>query len=112
MKDKNISHISDLKIIGDLHIESDVFLDATVEGNIIAMEGNDVTLICGPSCHVNGDIRVPIIKLNGLVDGNLVITKEAYLGEKAEVNGDIHYGKLEMLVGATVVGHMTKVVDN
>jgi len=108
MKNQNISHLCNLKIIGDLHIESDLFLDATVEGNIIAVEGCSATLVCGPSCHVKGDIQVPIIKLNGRVDGNLVITKEAYLGEKAEVNGNIRYGKLEMLVGATVIGNMTK----
>lgn len=94
------------KVVGDLHFTGDLQIEGTVEGNIIADSGNDAKLVVAEKGSVEGEIRVPMVIINGRVNGNVFSTKHVELAAKAVVQGNVHYQLIEMIKGAQVNGSL------
>ncbi len=94
------------KVVGDLHFTGDLQIEGTVEGNIIADSGNDAKLVVAEKGSVEGEIRVPMVIINGNVNGNVFSTKHVELAAKAVVEGNVHYQLIEMIKGAQVNGSL------
>ncbi|MFN3587687.1 MAG: polymer-forming cytoskeletal protein [Moraxellaceae bacterium] len=92
---RNTEVIGDIVFAGGLHVEG------RVTGNILSDEG---------SLHVHGEVtgevRVPHIVINGLVNGNVYASEHIELAAKAQVNGNVHYKTMEMVMGAQVNGSL------
>ena len=93
-------------IDGNVTFSGGLRVDGQVRGNITAEEGKPGTLVISEQAKVEGEIRVPHIVINGLVQGPVHSAEYIELQPKANVTGDVHYNTLEMQLGAVVQGHL------
>lgn len=94
------------KVVGDLHFSGDLQIEGKVCGNILAESGNDAKLVVAEKGLVEGEIRVPMVVINGRVNGNVYSTKHVELASKAMVEGNVHYQLIEMVKGSQVNGSL------
>lgn len=94
------------KVIGDLHFTGELQLEGKVTGNIIAEDEKDAKLVIADTGMVEGEIRAPIVIVNGKVMGNIYSSKHLELAAKGNVTGTVHYHSIEMVKGAQVNGSM------
>ena len=76
-------------------------------GNI-ASDSDQGQLIIGESGSVEGEVKVPRVLVNGHVNGNIHSSEHLELAEKAEVQGNVFYNVIEMLMGARVNGKLVR----
>ena len=92
---------------GDVMFSGGLRVDGRVTGSITARESeNDSMLTISERGEVKGNITVPHVLINGMVNGNVTSTGKVVLQGKARVIGDVHYSSIEMELGATVNGSM------
>lgn len=94
------------KVIGDLHFSGDLQVEGKVCGNIVAESGNDAKLVVAEKGVIEGEIRVPVVIVNGHVTGDVHAAKHVELAAKAMVEGNVHYQLIEMVKGAQVNGNL------
>ena len=94
------------KVIGDLHFTGELLLEGKVTGNIIAEDEKDAKLVIADTGIVEGEIRAPVVIVNGKVLGNIYSSKHLELAAKGNVTGTVHYHSIEMVKGAQVNGSM------
>lgn len=94
------------KVIGDLHFTGELQLEGKVTGNIFADDEKDAKLVIADTGMVEGEIRAPVVIVNGKVVGNIYSTKHLELAAKGNVTGSVHYHSIEMVKGAQVNGSM------
>ncbi len=94
------------KVIGDLHFTGELQLEGKVTGNIIAEDEKDAKVVIADTGVVEGEIRAPIVIVNGKVMGNIYSSKHLELAAKGNVTGTVHYHSIEMVKGAQVNGSM------
>lgn len=94
------------KVIGDLHFTGELQLEGRVTGNIIAEDEKDAKVVVADTGVVEGEIRAPLIIVNGKVMGNIYSSKHLELAAKGNVTGTVHYHSIEMVKGAQVNGSM------
>lgn len=91
----------DIMFAGTLHVQGKVI------GNI-ASQSEQGLIIVGESGAVEGEINVPKAIINGRVQGNVHTSDHLELAEKAEVQGNVFYNVIEMLIGARVNGKLVR----
>lgn len=94
------------RISGDIHFTGDLQIEGRVTGNILVEGGGDAKLVVANNGVVEGEIRVPMVVVNGKVVGNVYSTKHVELAAKAVVEGNVHYNLIEMVKGAQVNGSL------
>jgi cytoskeletal protein CcmA (bactofilin family) len=94
------------KVIGDLHFTGELQLEGKVTGNIIAEDEKDAKVVIADTGVVEGEIRAPVVIVNGKVLGNIYSSKHLELAAKGNVTGTVHYHSIEMVKGAQVNGNM------
>ncbi|MCE3253621.1 MAG: polymer-forming cytoskeletal protein [Cellvibrio sp.] len=94
------------KVIGDLHFTGELQLEGKVIGNIFADDEKDAKLVIADTGMVEGEVRAPVVIVNGKVTGNIYSSKHLELAAKGNVTGTIHYHSIEMVKGAQVNGSM------
>lgn len=94
------------KVIGDLHFTGELQLEGKVTGNIFADDEKDAKLVIADTGMVEGEIRAPVVIVNGKVVGNIYSSKHLELAAKGNVTGSVHYHSIEMVKGAQVNGSM------
>jgi len=98
---------SQSEFTGDLVFSGGLRVDGRLTGSITAQEAdNGCMLTISERGEVKGDITVPHVLINGMVNGNVSSTGKVILQGKARVIGDVHYASIEMELGATVNGSM------
>lgn len=94
------------EIRGDIVFTGGLHLDGKVVGNVIAEgESNCVLIISDRGC-IEGEVRVPVVILNGIVIGDVYATERVEFSSKGRVNGNVYYNLLEMAMGAEVNGSL------
>ena len=58
------------------------------------------------SGFIEGNVEVTNIVMNGTVNGDMHARERLQLGGKARVNGNVHYGVIEMAPGAVITGKL------
>lgn len=94
------------RVEGNVIFSGGLRVDGNVRGNIIAEEDKPGTLVVSEQAHVEGEIRVPHVVINGMVNGPVNSTEYVELQAKANVTGDVYYNTLEMQLGAVVQGRL------
>ncbi|MED5388781.1 MAG: polymer-forming cytoskeletal protein [Pseudomonadota bacterium] len=98
------------KVSGDIEFTGGLHIQGVVEGNIsVGKEGG--RLIIGESGRVIGEIQVPNVVINGIVEGDVHATENLELAEKASVEGNVYYLMIEMVMGARVNGKLVRLDD-
>jgi cytoskeletal protein CcmA (bactofilin family) len=60
---------------------------------------------------IEGSVDAPHVVLNGTVKGDIRARDRVELGAKARVNGNVHYGVIEMTMGASINGKLIHEAD-
>lgn len=94
------------EITGDVRFAGGLHVDGKVKGKIMADSDKNAVLSISESGAVEGDIRVPHVVLNGLVEGDVHASQRITLSAKARVSGNVYYKLIEMTSGAMVNGQM------
>jgi len=94
------------RVEGSVIFSGGLRVDGQVKGNIIAENDKPGTLVISEQAQVEGEIRVPHVVINGVVNGPVNSTEYVELQAKANVTGDVYYNTLEMQLGAVVQGRL------
>ena len=91
---------------GDLEFSGGLHLDGRINGNVRSSSGDGGALSVSESGFIEGSVEVTNIVMNGTVNGDMYARDRLVLGEKARVNGNVHYGVIEMASGAVITGKL------
>jgi len=94
------------KLKGDLEFTGGIRIDGQIKGTISTKEANSGTLVLSESGLIDGDINVPNLVINGIVNGNINSSGHVELQANAKVTGDIRYAALEIGLGAALNGSL------
>jgi cytoskeletal protein CcmA (bactofilin family) len=93
---------SDVEITGSLTFKGQLSFGGQLKKGSIAGE----TLVVGRTAKINGNITTDSIRMDGMVEGDVMAMKKCDLGRSAVLIGDVTSPSLVMAEGATLVGQM------
>lgn len=99
-----VSH--ETTINGDLHFSGNLEIEGQVKGNVIAEPGKEAMVRIVAAGRVEGEIRAPMVMINGAVEGVIYATRHLELASSARVIGDVYYSIVEMAAGAEINGRL------
>lgn len=101
-------------VVGDITATGGLHIDGVVRGNLRADPDSDATIRISESGQVTGQISAPNIIINGSVQGDVYASSYLELAGKARIKGDVHYERMEMVLGAQINGqiHHSDASDN
>ncbi len=91
-------------INGDLVFSGGLHVDGKIVGDVLAEEGSEAMLILSEFGHIEGDVKVPNMVLNGEIVGDVFGSVRVELAPKSRINGSVYYNLIEMAIGAEVNG--------
>jgi cytoskeletal protein CcmA (bactofilin family) len=91
---------------GDLEFSGGLHLDGRVNGNVRSNAEDGGALSVSESGFIEGNVAVTNIVMNGTVNGDMHARERLQLGGNARVNGNVHYGVIEMAPGAVITGKL------
>ena len=94
------------KVAGDVDFTGGLHLDGRVAGNVRADNDPTATLSVSETGAIDGNVEVPNVVLNGAVRGDILARERVVLGATARVEGNVHYGVIEMTLGAEIKGKL------
>jgi cytoskeletal protein CcmA (bactofilin family) len=98
---------SNTEIKGDVNFSGGLRIDGKLTGNVSAKDSGDSSLLTiSEQGEVSGNVTVPHVVINGIVNGNVSSPGKVLLQSKAKIVGDVYYSSIEMELGATVNGNM------
>ena len=92
------------EINGDLIFAGGLHVDGRINGNVAAEEGSSSILILSEFGHIEGDVRVPNLVINGKIVGDVHGSTRVELAPKSRIKGSVYYNLIEMAIGAEVNG--------
>ena len=93
-------------ITGDLQFSGNLEIEGVVKGSVIAEPGKEAMVRVVAAGSVEGEIRAPMVMINGAVEGCVHASRHLELAPCARVSGDIYYSIVEMAAGAEINGRM------
>ncbi len=91
---------------GDIEFSGGLHVDGRVNGSVRATDGAAAALSVSEHGLVEGSVVAPQVVLNGSVNGDIIAAERVVLGAKARVRGNVHYGVIEMALGAEINGKL------
>ena len=91
---------------GDIRFNGGLHVDGTVKGNVISEGDASSVLTLSPGGRIEGEVKVPNVRLNGIVVGNVYASGHIELASNARVTGNVYYTLIEMAMGAEVNGSL------
>ena len=99
------------RIAGDVEFEGGLHLDGRIAGDVRALStsaARPAALSVSETGIIDGAVEVPDVKLSGTVRGDIRASSRVILGATARVEGDVHYGIIEMTLGAQIMGKLVR----
>jgi cytoskeletal protein CcmA (bactofilin family) len=97
---------------GDVEFTGGLHVDGRITGNERAVAGAEGSLSVSEHGVIEGSVEAPNVVLNGRVNGDIIGRDRVVLGGKARVRGNVHYGVIEMALGAEISGKLVPRNDN
>jgi len=94
------------RVEGDVIFAGGLHVDGVISGNVRAAAGVAATLSVSEHGVIEGSVEAPQVVLNGKVNGDIAAAERVVLGAKARVKGNVHYGVIEMALGAEISGKL------
>ncbi|WP_379654713.1 polymer-forming cytoskeletal protein [Pseudoxanthomonas sp. UC19_8] len=91
---------------GDLQFSGGLVVEGRIHGRVFAAPGQPATLTLGEAGLIEGVVDVPVVIVNGRIEGDVCATERVELAPRARVSGNIHYKVVEMRAGAVLVGQL------
>jgi cytoskeletal protein CcmA (bactofilin family) len=99
-------------IKGDISFSGGLRIDGNVVGNVNAMNDKESVLTLSDLGSIQGEIRVPNLVITGTIVGNVVASERVELAPKAQIQGNVYYRMLEMVIGAQVNGQLIHISED
>ncbi|MGY0558663.1 MULTISPECIES: bactofilin family protein [unclassified Lysobacter] len=96
-------------IHGEFHFSGGLYIEGRVVGKVIAEEGKEAVLTLADSGSIEGEVRAPVMVVNGRIDGDVHASERIELGAKARVEGNVYYKVVEMTAGSVLTGRLLHV---
>lgn len=93
-------------IKGDFIFSGGLYVEGRIVGKVIAEAGQPAMLILAENGVIEGVVEVPVVVINGQLQGDVHAAERIELAAKARVQGNIHYRLVEMSAGATLTGRL------
>lgn len=93
-------------VSGDINFAGGLRIDGEVKGNVRTVDDQPGTLVISEHAHIEGEITVSHVVINGTVIGPVHATEFLELQPRARVTGDVEYNNIEMHLGAVVQGRL------
>lgn len=95
------------RICGDVRFNGGLYVEGTIQGAVIAEEGSAAAVLTlAESGRIEGEVRAPVVILNGRLVGDVHASQRIELGSTAKVEGNVHYNVVEMVAGAMLTGRL------
>lgn len=94
---------------GDLVFSGGLYVEGRIHGKVIAEEGAPAVLTLAEQGRIEGEIQVPVVIINGELQGDVYASERVELAAQARVLGNVHYKVVEMRAGATLTGRLIHV---
>jgi cytoskeletal protein CcmA (bactofilin family) len=94
------------EIVGDIHFSGELIIEGKVKGSIYAEDDSEALIRIAEKGSVEGEVCVPSIVINGLVQGEVRSASHIELASKAVVVGNVFYNLIEMVMGSEVNGNL------
>ena len=91
---------------GDVEFAGGLHIDGRITGSVRATHGSAASLSVSEHGVIEGSVQAPNVVLNGRVNGDIIGSDRVVLGGKARVRGNVHYGVIEMALGAEINGKL------
>lgn len=96
-------------IRGDLYFTGGLLIEGRVIGKIVAEDGQKAVLTLSQHGSIEGEVRAPVVIINGRLDGDVYASERVELASLARVEGNVHYKVAEMAAGSTLTGRLIHV---
>lgn len=93
-------------IRGDLVFSGGLYIEGRIHGKVIAEDGSPAMVTLAEQGCIEGEVRAPVIIINGQLDGDVHAAERVELAPKARVRGNVHYQVVEMSAGAQLTGRL------
>ena len=93
---------------GDIVYAGGLHIDGKVIGNVSAEKGSLATLTLSQLGSIQGNIDVPMVVIDGEVQGDVSASERVQLIANARIAGNVEYNLIEMEVGAQVNGQLVR----
>ncbi|WP_345781333.1 polymer-forming cytoskeletal protein [Pseudoxanthomonas sp.] len=97
---------ADVVLRGDLQFSGGLVVEGHIHGRVFAAPGQQAMLTLCENGFIEGVVDVPVVTINGRVDGDVHATERVELAPKARVSGNVHYQVVEMRAGAVLIGNL------
>ena len=95
---------------GDLAFSGGLHVDGRIVGRVHAASGAaEAALWIGEQGSIEGQVEARQVVVHGAVEGDVHGAERVVLGATARIKGDVHYGAIEMTLGARVDGKLVPV---
>ena len=91
---------------GDVEFSGGLHIDGRVTGSVRTSSGAAGALSVSEHGIIEGSVEAPQVVVNGRVNGDIMASERVVLGAKARVQGNVHYGVIEMALGAEINGKL------
>ena len=95
-----------VEIRGDLRFSGGLYVEGRVFGSVVAEDDADAVLTLAASGRIQGEVRAPVVVINGHMQGDVYASERVELAANARVQGNIHYKVVEMAAGAMITGRL------
>ncbi len=93
-------------IRGEVAFTGGLYVEGRIQGNVVAQDGPGSVLTLAEHGVIEGEVRVPVVVLNGTLSGDVHAGERIELGPRAQVQGNVHYKVVEMNAGAVLTGRL------
>ncbi|MFT4247822.1 MAG: polymer-forming cytoskeletal protein [Pseudomonas sp.] len=93
-------------IRGDLTFSGGLYIEGRVVGKVTAEDGAQAAVTLAETGIVEGEIRAPVVVINGRLSGDVHASDKVELAANARVQGNVHYQVVEMSAGAQLTGRL------
>lgn len=91
---------------GDVEFSGGLHIDGRVTGSVRTTTGAAGALSVSEHGVIEGSVEAPQVVVNGRVNGDIRASERVVLGAKARILGNVHYGVIEMALGAEITGKL------
>ncbi len=91
---------------GDLTFSGGLYVEGRIHGSVVAEEGAEAVLTIAEHGLVEGEVRAPVVIINGQLQGDVHAGERIELAAQARVQGNIYYKVVEMAAGAMITGRL------
>jgi cytoskeletal protein CcmA (bactofilin family) len=91
---------------GDVEFSGGLHIDGRITGSVRTTTGAAGALSVSEHGVIEGSVEAPQVVVNGRVNGDIRASERVVLGAKARILGNVHYGVIEMALGAEITGKL------